>query len=53
MSVSIFDFQINHIRFMWGLRKGVTIIYNNQDVIPVGYMNLFQQPAANDNEVKP
>lgn len=47
-----FNFQLNHIRAMWGLRKGTTIIFNKLDLIPVGYMNLFQQPAVNDNETK-
>lgn len=53
MTKSNFNLQLNHIRAMWGLRQGTSLIWTDDGLCPVGYINVIQQPPVNDNEAKP
>lgn len=44
--------ELNHVRAMWGLRKGTTLIFNAYDLEAIGYMCAIYLPIANDNEAK-
>lgn len=50
---SKFNFELDQIRKMWGLRKGVTLIIFDLTIIPIGYIGEGQSKFVNDNEAKP
>lgn len=46
-----FNFELDQIRKMRGLRKGTTMIFNSGILYPVGY-SLIMKVSVNDNEAK-
>lgn len=46
-----FNCDLDHIRKLWGIPQGKTLIYNNGELFAIGNQGWLCKPA-NDNEAK-